>query len=80
MDPLVLWNLGFSQSERLGGNMQVGDLYIHIDLGDHYLITDPSLPDDYIGCINLDKGRYCQIGSINWRVFYRPLDLEVICK
>ena len=62
--------------------MKVGDIYIHKDLGDRYLVTEPSLAGGYIGCINLDKDRYCQIGDIAWRGFYRPLDdkQENICK
>ena len=54
---------------------RVGDIYIHKDIGDTYLVTkvywnNPSLN---IECINLDKGRTCSINSIEWRVFYRPL-------
>jgi len=55
----------------------VGDIYIHKDLGDTYLVT--RIIDEYfaeaadIECINLDKGRTCSINSIEWRVFYRPL-------
>jgi hypothetical protein len=51
----------------------VGDLYIHKDIGDTYLVTDTSSHDGAIGCINLDKGRPCWIAEINWRVFYKPL-------
>ena len=56
---------------------RVGDIYIHKDLGDTYLVT--RIIDEYfaeaadIECINLDKGRTCSINSIEWRVFYRPL-------
>jgi hypothetical protein len=49
----------------------VGDLYIHKDIGDTYLVT--STDKDGIECINLDKGRTCSINYIAWRVFYRPL-------
>jgi len=52
---------------------RVGDLYIHKDIGDTYLVTDTSSYFETIGCINLDKGRPCWIDSIQWRVFYKPL-------
>ena len=57
----------------------VGDLYIHKDIGDTYLVTriirTPLITkeDWTFECINLDKGRTCSINSIEWRVFYRPL-------
>ncbi len=49
----------------------VGDLYIHKDIGDTYLVT--STDSDGVGCINLDKGRSAWIGKHLWKVFYRPL-------
>ena len=67
---------------------RVGDLYIHKDLGDTYLVTRiiPSplttIQDADIECINLDKGRTCSINSIAWRVFYKPLthSQERVCR
>ena len=62
---------------------RVGDLYIHKDLGDTYLVTQVSwdIGAD-IECINLDKGRTCSINSIAWRVFYKPLthSQERVCR
>ena len=58
---------------------RVGDLYIHKDLGDTYLVTRiiqsplTTIHDVDVECINLDKGRTCSINSIAWRVFYKPL-------
>ena len=58
---------------------RVGDIYIHKDLGDTYLVTRiiqtplTTINQADIECINLDKGRTCSINSIEWRVFYRPL-------
>ena len=57
---------------------RVGDIYIHKDIGDTYLVTriihSPlTNSDGDVECINLDKGRTCSINSINWRVFYKPL-------
>jgi len=53
--------------------VSVGDIYIHKDIGDTYLVTDLTSRYGCIGCINLDKGRVCWIYDMNWRVFYKPL-------
>lgn len=57
---------------------RVGDLYIHKDLGDIYLVTQACWlnPVLLVECINLDKGRTCSINSIEWNVFYKPLVSE----
>ena len=61
---------------------RVGDIYIHKDIGDTYLVTDTTSYFEGIVCVNLEKGRICYIGEINWKVFYKPLthSQERVCK
>ena len=60
----------------------IGDIYVHKDIGDTYLVTDITSRYNCIGCVNLDKGRNCWIDDMNWRVFYKPLTptQERVCK
>ena len=61
---------------------RVGDIYIHKDIGDTYLVTDTTSYFEVIVCVNLEKGRICYIGEINWKVFYKPLThkQERVCR
>ena len=56
---------------------RVGDIYIHKDIGDTYLVTDTTSYFEVIVCVNLEKGRICYIGEIN-----KPLthSQERVCK
>ena len=61
---------------------RVRDIYTHKDIGDTYLVTDTTSYFEVIVCVNLEKGRICYIGEINWKVFYKPLthSQERVCK
>ena len=61
---------------------RVGDIYTHKDIGDTYLVTDTTSYFEVIVCVNLEKGRICYIGEINWKVFFKPLthSQERVCK